>query len=84
MQLVMENTYPQVPIIAIEQGTIEGAWEKAIAERLEKDFKAGSLLPCHLLQENNLWRDFSFTKEAWIRVAYMIRATEPEPETTSL
>lgn len=41
MQQIMTETYDQVAIIAIKNGTITGAWEQAVAGRLEFDFKHG-------------------------------------------
>lgn len=72
MQLVMERTYPLVPIIAIEQGTIEGAWEKAIAERLQKDNEAGSKLPYAVLLELGLPFDWPVDSSVWLRAAHLI------------
>lgn len=41
MQSLMTATYSQVPIIAIQTGTIEKAWDKAIAELLKKQVAKG-------------------------------------------
>lgn len=41
MQQIMNDTYNQVAIIAIKNGTIEGAWEEAVAARLMLDFNHG-------------------------------------------
>lgn len=79
MELLLQFTYSQVPIIAIQKGTIEGAWEKAIAERLQKDFSHHSPLT------EDMMRSLGFpsmrpTPEDFLKAAYLIRATEPETE----
>jgi len=41
MQKIMDETYNEVAIIAIKNGTLEGAWEQAVAARLMLDFDLG-------------------------------------------
>lgn len=77
MSYIMEHTYPMVAIRAIQAGKLEGQWEVLIAEQLEKDFKRGSTLPGDLLRDLGFWRDFDFSKESWLKVGCLIRATEP-------
>lgn len=77
MQLVMDNTYSQVAIIAIQQGSIDGAWEKAISERLQKDYSQGSILPVITLELLGLWYKEP-TPDTWVKAAYGIRETHVE------
>ena len=79
IKLVMESTYSQVAINAVLSGTIEGAWEKAIAERLQKDYEGASYMPLVTLTDLNI-SEAPRTPETWLKAAYLIRATEPETE----
>jgi hypothetical protein len=75
MQLVLNHTYSMVPIIAIQQGSLTGAWEKAIAERLEADYRAGFKLPISTLGLLGLY-DQPISSALWLRAAYAIRETK--------
>jgi hypothetical protein len=77
MSLVLENTYSQVAINALILGSIEGAWEKAIAERLEHDFRHHCDL-VHLTMRQLGFPSLCPPKEEFLKAAYLIRATEPE------
>jgi hypothetical protein len=79
MSLLLEATYTQMMLNAVFSGTIAGAWEKAIAERLQEDYKDGSPLPIATLDYLGIPNP-PRTIETWIKAAYLIRATEPETE----
>lgn len=81
MQLVMNSTYSQVAINAIISGRIEGAWEKAIAERLHRDYKEGSPLPMEVLKQFGIEPEINHPS-IWLNAAYFIISSESQLEKT--
>jgi hypothetical protein len=74
MQYLMNSTYDQIAINAILAGTIEGAWEKAIADKLFLAvYQDQNPMAWELLE---LTGDMEYTKETFMKAAYLVTSSK--------
>ena len=74
MEWLMINTYPSVPLIAIETGTLKGAWEKAIAGKLYMEIQNQNPMAFEILEQTG---HKEYTKETFMAAGYLVTRSTP-------
>jgi hypothetical protein len=74
MQWLLINTYPQVAIKAILNGTLEGAHESAIADQLYLDIFADQNPQAFEILD--LTGDTNYTRSTFIKAAYLVTGSK--------
>lgn len=83
MERLMSETYSQCAINAVVNGTIEGAWEQAISERLRRDsmsYKNNMKDMSNAIETADLLGLFDRDDTEWDAVAAAILNTKPPTE----
>lgn len=82
MTNLMASTYPMVAIEAVQRG-FDGAWERLIAQRIEKDYLQDHSEAREIVDSIYSGEDFNL-KEAYLKAAYLITSSEIEPANDDL
>jgi hypothetical protein len=78
MQHLMTSTYPKLALVAIQMGTLNGAWEKLIANKILLDCKNDQNPQAFDLLEAT--GDKEYTAETFLKAAYLVTSSETEKE----